>query len=231
MKIKDLYPDVITQGKYSMRKKYDLTNEKNNKHIKSKVKKFLDTHRDVEFSAAKFEYSIYLYGEASKKAIELVNSRCPKTVTDLEMEKAIIETTEPKEILKLMRKKLSGSNRSLLRDKMLEYEDDLLPMIKERSIRNKQDIFIENALYFFMRSKGNYCDWITDTYSQFQSEYLKSLFCLVLGFRGDISTIPFLMEEAERMEKEYPNEYYDQGPALAVQELAVRSNLIATVEG
>lgn len=95
-------------------------------------------------------------------------------------------------------------------------------MIKEKSIRNKQDVFIENALYFFLRSKDNYCDWIIDTYSQFQSEYLKSLFCLVLGFRGDISTIPFLMEEAERMEKEYPNEYYDQGPALAVQELAVR---------
>lgn len=162
------------------------------------------------------------HGEAGEKAIELATAICPKTATDIEMEKAIIKTTEPNEILKLMRKKLSGSNRSLLREKMLEYEDELLTMIKEKSIRNKQDVFIENALYFFLRSKDNYCDWIIDTYSQFQSEYLKSLFCLVLGFRGDISTIPFLMEEAERMEKEYPNEYYDQGPALAVQELAVR---------
>ena len=35
---------------------------------------FLDTHRDVELSAAKFEYSIYLYGEASQKAIIEANA-------------------------------------------------------------------------------------------------------------------------------------------------------------
>lgn len=205
-----------------MREEYDFTNGKKNQYIKNEVKKFLVSHRDVEFSAAKFEYSIYLYGEASQKAIEIANSRCPKTVTDLEQEKVISETTEPVELLKLMRKELSGSNRSILRDKIMEYEDELLPMIKEKCIRNKQDVFIENALYFFMKSTINCCDWIMEMYSQFQSEYLKSLFCLVLGFRGDASMILFLMDEAERMEKEYPKEYYDQGPALAVQELAVR---------
>lgn len=205
-----------------MRKEYDFTNGKKNQYIKNEVKEFLHTHRDVEFSAAKFEYSIYLYGEASQKAIEIANSRCPKTVTDLELEKVISETTEPAELLKLMRKELSGSNRSMLRNKIMEYEDELLPMIKEKCIRNKQDVFIENALHFFMKSEINCCDWFMETYSQFQSEYLKSLFCLVLGFRGDVSMLSFLMEEAERMEKEYPNEYYDQGPALAVQELSAR---------
>lgn len=204
-----------------MREEYDFTKRKKNQYIKNEVKKFLDTHRDVEFSAAKFEYSIYLCGEASQKAIEIANSRCPKTITDLELEKVISETTEPVELLRLMRKELSGFNRSMLRSKIMEYEDELLPMIK-KCIRNKQDVFIENALYFFMKSATNCCDWIMDTYLQFQSEYLKSLFCLVLGFRGDVSMISFLIKEAERMEKEYPKEYYDQGPALAVQELSAR---------
>ena len=140
----------------------------------------------------------------------------------MELEKVITETTEPNELLRLMRKELSGSNRSALREKIMEYEQELLPMIKEKCIRNKQDVFIENALHFFMKSKINCCDWIIETYPQFQSEYLKSLFCLVLGFRGEESMIPFLIEEARRLEKEYPNETYDQGPALAVQELAVR---------
>ena len=205
-----------------MREEYNFQNTKKNPYINSEVKKFLGTHRDVEFSAAKLEYSMYLYGEASQKAIELANSRCPKTITDTELEKIISETTEPVELLRLMRKELSGSNRSMLRDKIMEFEDELLPMIKEKCIRNKQDVFIENALCFFIKSQINCCDWIMDTYSQFQSEYLKSLFCLVLGFRGDTSMIPFLIDEAKRMEKEYPREYYDQGPALAVQELAAR---------
>ena len=47
---------------------------KKNQHLKNEVKNFLDTHRDIEFSAAKFEYSTYLYGEASQKAIEFANS-------------------------------------------------------------------------------------------------------------------------------------------------------------
>lgn len=205
-----------------MREEYDFKNAKKNQYIKKEAKKFLDTHRDKEFSAAKFEYSIYLYGEASEKVIEYANSRFPKTEKDLELEKVITETTEPNELLRLMRKELSGSNRSALREKIMEYEQELLPMIKEKCIRNKQDVFIENALHFFMKSKINCCDWIIETYPQFQSEYLKSLFCLVLGFRGEESMIPFLIEEARRLEKEYPNETYDQGPALAVQELAVR---------
>ena len=51
---------------------------------------------------------------------------------------------------------------------------------------------------------------------------MKSMLCLVLGFRGDVSMIDFLMSEAERLENEYPDESFDQGPTLAVQELAVR---------
>ena len=35
-----------------------------------------------------------------------------------------------------------------------------------------------------------------------------------------VSGIPFLIKEAKRMEKEYPDETYDQGPTLAVHELA-----------
>lgn len=106
----------------------------------------------------------------------------------------------------------------------MEHEQELMPMAKEKCIRNKQDIFIENAVHFFMKSQCNCCDWITETYSQFYSEYLKSLFCLILGFRGEKSLIPFLMEEAKRMEREYPDETYDQGPVLAVQELAERDS-------
>lgn len=205
-----------------MREDYNYQNAKKNQYVKSEVKKFLDSHRDIEFSAAKFEYSMYLDPEVSKKIVELANRKFAQSEDDLQLEKIIVDVTEPSEVLRLMRKPMSGMNRSIFREKIMEYEGDLLPLIKERCIRIKQDIFIENALYFFMNSKTNCCDWIMETYQQFHSEYLKSMFCLVLGFRGDASLIPFLMEEARRMVKEYPDEYYDQGPVLAVQELAVR---------
>ncbi len=190
------------------------------RYKKNEVTKFLDTHRDIKFSAAKFAYSMYLDWEKSDKIADFVNGHFVQTEQDLEMEKIITNTVLPDELLRLMRKDLSGKNTSLLRDKIADHEQELLPLIKEKCIRNKQDIFIENALHFFMTSNANCCDWIMETYSQFQSEYLKSMLCLVLGMRGDESMIPFLMDEARRMEKEYPDEFYDQGPALAVQELA-----------
>lgn len=71
-----------------------------------------------------------------------------------------------------------------------------------------------------MRSACNCCDWIIETYPRFQNEYLKCMLCLVLELQGDKSMIPFLIKEAKRMEKEYPDETYDQGPTLAVHELA-----------
>ena len=61
-----------------------------------------------------------------------------------------------------------------------------------------------------------------ENYENFKSEYLKSMLCLVLGLRGETDMIEFLIKEAERFEREYPNESFDQGPALAVQELATR---------
>lgn len=203
-----------------MREEYDFQNAKKNPYLKREVKRFLNSHRDIGFSAAKFEYSMYLEPEMSKKIAELAERNCVPSNDDLTMKKVIADATEPVELLRLMRKPMSGANRLIFREKIVECESDLLPLIKEKCVRIKQDIFIENALYFFMSSNENCCDWILETYQQFHSEYLKSMLCLVLGFRGDVSLIPFLIDEARRMVKMYPEKYYDQGPVLAVHELA-----------
>lgn len=50
-----------------MREKYVFANAKKNQYIKSEITKFQNIHRDKKFSAAKFEYSIYLDWEESKK--------------------------------------------------------------------------------------------------------------------------------------------------------------------
>ena len=63
--------------------------------------------------------------------------------------KMIEQATTAEELLKLMRKPLSGGNRRRLRRKILEYETVMMPLIKEKTMKNGQDIFIENTLYFF----------------------------------------------------------------------------------
>ncbi|MBK6088432.1 MULTISPECIES: hypothetical protein [Clostridia] len=190
---------------------------------KQEVKRFLKAHRNQEYSAAKFEYSMYLYKDIEEKMNEFV----AKTVPGKEPEKAanlqmIAEAKTAEDIVKLMRKEALIGNRFELVQKALETEEETLPLIQKRALTNRQDVFIENTVKFFLHCKTNCCDWILDNYQLFKSEYLKSMLCLVLGFRGNVSMIEFLIKEAERLEREYPKESYDQGPTLAVQELSVR---------
>lgn len=189
---------------------------------RKEIEGFLEAHPIKEMSAAKFEYALYLNPEMLKAANAYANTQLGKTEADIALEKVIEETTEPVELLKLMRKETSGQNRSAIREKVLEKEAEMLPLIKEKCMRNGQNVFIENALHIFLHGKTNCCDWIMESYSEIRSEYLKSMLCLVLGFRGEAEMIPFLMKEVERLEKDYPYETFEQGPLLAVQELAVR---------
>ena len=189
---------------------------------KKEVHKFLDKHPDIPFSAAKFEYSLYLEPEAVEYANAISEKMLDESEEDLHSKRMIEQAETTEELLKLMRKPLSGGNRSRLRGKLLEYETVMMPCIKEKTMKNGQDIFIENTLYFFLNCEENCCDWLMKEYSNIRNEYLKSMLCLVIGFRGDVEMIPFLMKETERLERMYPQETYAQGPILAIQELAVR---------
>lgn len=189
---------------------------------KKEVHRFLDKHPDIPFSAAKFEYSLYLEPEVVEYANTISEKILGESGEDLHSKRMIEQAETREELLKLMRKPLSGGNRSRLRGKLLEYETVLMPWIKEKTMKNGQDIFIENALYFFLHCEENCCNWIVKEYSNIRNEYFKSMLCLVIGFRGDVEMIPFLMKETERLERMYPQETYAQGPILAIQELAVR---------
>ena len=81
---------------------------------KKEVHKFLDKHPDIPFSAAKFEYSLYLEPEAVEYANAISEKILGESEEDLHS-KRMIEQAE--ELLKLMRKPLSGGNRRRLRRK------------------------------------------------------------------------------------------------------------------
>lgn len=190
---------------------------------KQEVKRFLKNHRDLKFSAAKFEYTLFLYKDAEDKLFDLSNGVLSKFKDAEANHKQQIENAETaEEIVNLMRRSYPADERMVIVNKAIALEEETLPLIKKRALTSGLDIFIENTVKFFLRCKSNCCDWILENYRSFRSEYLKSMLCLVLGFRGDLSMIDFLIKEAERFEREYPDESFDQGPALAIQELSDR---------
>ena len=56
-------------------------------------------------------------------------------------------------------------------------------------MKNGQDIFRENTLYFFLYCEENCCNWLMKEYSNIRNEYFKSMLCLVIGFRGDVEML------------------------------------------
>ncbi len=190
--------------------------------IKKEVKRFLDTYPFKESSAASFEYSLFLMPETEEIASAYIAKYYSPSDTDTEEKSKILQAEKLEDYIRLMRKPLNLTNQQLLRSKVLEHEQAILPLIQHKALTNLQDIFIENVLHFFLHSEHNYCDWIIENYDNFKSEYLKSMLCLVLGFRGDDALIPMLMTETERFSNNYPFDDYEQGPLLAVLELAMR---------
>lgn len=166
---------------------------------------------------------MFLYKDIEEK----MNDFAAKVIPGNEAENAakqqmIEEANTAEDIVKLMRKEILMGDRYKIVQKALKMEEDTMPLIQKRALTNRQDVFIENTVKFFLHCKTNCCGWILENYRNFKSEYLKSMLCLVLGFRGNIDMIDFLIKEAERFEREYQEESFDQGPVLAVQELAVR---------
>ena len=99
---------------------------------KQEVKRFLKSHRNLEYSAAKFEYSMFLYKDIEEEMNEFV----AKTVPGKEQEKAanlqmIAEAKNAEDIVKLMRKETLVGDRFELVQKALEMEEETLPLIQK----------------------------------------------------------------------------------------------------
>lgn len=188
---------------------------------KREIRSFLKNHRFMEISSARIVNSLISEGDLIEDALE-ERLRPLRKKDDKEMEQVIRDTDDPQKLVDLMRKNMDWMNQCLLREKVLEWEKEALPLLKERAKRAAQDSFIEQALQIFAETEENLCPWIMENYSSFRCEYARSMFSILLGHRGVPEYIPFLIEEAERFERSYPKESYDQGPYIAVWQLMGR---------
>lgn len=115
---------------------------------KKEIHKFLDKHPDIPFSAAKFEYSLYLEPEAVEYANAISEKMLGESEEDLRSKRMIEQAETTEELLKLMRKPLSGGNRSRLRGKLLEYETVLMPYIKKNYEKRAGYFYRKYSLFF-----------------------------------------------------------------------------------
>ncbi|MBQ4629808.1 MAG: hypothetical protein IJB70_02335 [Clostridia bacterium] len=191
---------------------------------KKQIREFLNSFPYDEMSAAVFEYSLNLYDEAIGEFFSASNFA--NTPYEREFAQQLNSLSSASDIVNMMRKPTSPLAKRALMQKLMQVEDDALELIKTKCMTNMQDYFIENAVRFFVNCKENCCEWILENFDDFRSDYLKSMLCIVIGFRGEPSNIPFLIEKAFYFLNFFSDESFEQAPALAVEEIAVRFKLI-----
>ena len=190
------------------------------------TKKFFNDNASIENSPQRFVYSMLLYEGIEDVTNEFLIKKAGLSAKHLEQitkEKELIQSEQnPDEIFQLLRKKIDRVNQVVLIKKVLEFEELLLPMVTEKLMRSSHDIFIDNSVLLLARSKTDYSLLLKEKYAEIRSPYVQSLICLILGFRGEEGTIPWMLDRFFEMKKLYPGESYDQGPLHALHELNCR---------
>lgn len=189
-------------------------------------KKFFRDNPYTEGTAQQVAYTLLLSEEVEETARDIILEEghlTKKRLEQIAQEEAMIQAEEdPEKIFNLLRKNLDSVNCLVLINKALDYEEEILPKVAEKLIRSDHDTFIENAVRLLARSKTDYTALLRERFDEIRSPYVKSLVCLVLGFRGGEDTIPWMMDRYWELQEKYPMEDYDQGPLLALYELNAR---------
>lgn len=182
-------------------------------------KEYIENNLIIPYSAAYITYMLHTFEEMKKMRDRVVADR-EETEQDLADKKTILRLSKPEDFFRWMKKPLSGKNKFLLRDIMLNREDDITQMIQKKILTNAVDDFIECVSEFFIECRENHSQWILDNYERIVSPYARSQMCLVLGFRGDESCLDFLINQAELFARNYPNDNLEQGPIIAAYMLS-----------
>lgn len=187
--------------------------------MKEQLEQFLDNRDRYVICTADIIYTAYM-----KPATEdEVDRMHPLTDGELELA-AEIEKATPSQLVKMMRKSFPAHVQMILRNKLLEFDDEVFEEIGERIISSRQEVFANHAAYYLLRTAADARKWIIDNYGEVKSENMKSLLCMVIGVKGNPSDVPFLMDEARRFEREFPDESYSQGPVIALEHIEDRWN-------
>lgn len=193
--------------------------------LKLLTKDYFNRHPVKDISAARYEYSLLLNPEVEDVAERLMpelQARGLRFPDNSEEIAAVKHAENTADLLRMLRKGLSPNARRALLDKLLEREEEALPEIRRMLFKAFNDCTIENCTRFMVKCRENCSEWILQNYRDIRAPYARSMLCMVLGFRADVDVIPFLLQQVDAFERQFPSDTLDQGPILALLEINAR---------
>ncbi len=176
-------------------------------------------------SAQRFVYDRLTFDE-EKSLIELIHqsSLLPAHIAEKAQKEIVLieQTNDLDDLFQLLRKRLTSLAHTKLQKRVLLFGNQLMPQLIDWFIRSSNPAFIENAVAILARSQTNYTAVLCQRYAEIKSPYVESMVCLLLGLRGELDLIPFLIACYTRLSTSYPDQTYHQGPLVALHELRYR---------
>ena len=125
-------------------------------------------------------------------------------------------------LLRMLRQTQPPVVRKAVREKLLKREMEVLPEIQRMILKAFNDNTIENCVRFMTKCGTDCTEWIMRHYDDVREPYARSMLCLVLGFRASTDVIPFLVQQVDAFERQFPDKSFEQGPLMALYEIRAR---------
>ena len=198
-------------------------------NLKLLTKDYFNRHPVKEYSAARLEYSMLLMPEV----MDVVDAKLPemremaaKRGIDIpdttEQMKRVEEEEDTGKLLRMLRQTQPPVVRKAVREKLLKREMEVLPEIQRMILKAFNDNTIENCVRFMTKCETDCTEWIMRHYDDVREPYARSMLCLVLGFRASTDVIPFLVQQVDAFERQFPDKSFEQGPLMALYEIRAR---------
>ena len=198
-------------------------------NLKLLTKDYFNRHPVKEYSAARLEYSMLLMPEVMDvvdKKLPEMREMAAKRGIDIpdttEQMKRVEEEEDTGKLLRMLRQTHPPVVRKAVREKLLKREMEVLPEIQRMILKAFNDNTIENCVRFMTKCETDCTEWIMRHYDDVREPYARSMLCLVLGFRASTDVIPFLVQQVDAFERQFPDKSFEQGPLMALYEIRAR---------
>ena len=124
---------------------------------------------------------------------------------------------------RFMRRSVDSLNKEILIQKLLDFEDEILPTVIQMLKTTGNTYFIENSTRFLSKCGNNPTEHLLQIFDEMRDAYAQSMIFIVLGFRADEDAIPWIYEKYfEFKKKDTADEKYSEGALLALYKLSER---------
>jgi hypothetical protein len=129
---------------------------------------------------------------------------------------SIMNLCKVEDIVLYMRKIKDPANSSLLLEKAIDYQDDIMPLVLKKICTSGHDVFIENTAILLGNADEKYTDQLYNLFSEIRNPYARSELCIVFGVKKKAEYTDLLLKQFKQIKEERPDNDYEQGPLLAL---------------